>query len=382
MMDKRKVLYISGTRADYGLMRTTLRAIVEHPGMCLEIAATGMHLMAEFGLSINEIKADGFKVREIGSKYERDDKSSMASFTGGFIKILSEKVEDIKPDIILVLGDRAEMLGGAIIGAYMSIPVAHVHGGEVSSTVDEFTRHAITKLSHIHLPATKKSAERIIKMGEEPWRVHTVGAPGLDQILSEKLLPKEGVFKRLGLNGRKPIILVLQHPVSMESGQAGEQMRMTLKAVFEEKQETVVIYPNADAGGREMISVIEEYRKYPFIHIFKNLPHDDYLCLLKYSSVLIGNSSSGIIEAPSFRLPVVNIGSRQEGRERAINVIDAENDSDSIKKALDQASSPAFMKKLASCSNPYGDGKTGPRIAGILAGIKIDNRLLQKKLAY
>jgi len=280
------------------------------------------------------------------------------------------------------LGDRAEMLGGAIIGAYMSIPVAHVHGGEVSSTVDEFTRHAITKLSHIHLPATKKSAGRIIKMGEEPWRVHAVGAPGLDQILCERLPSKDEVFKRLGLNGRKPPLLVVQHPVSIESDRAGDQMRMTLEAVLEKKQETVVIYPNADAGGREMISVIEEYRKYPFIHVFKNLAHDDYLCLLKHSSVLLGNSSSGIIEAPTFGLPAVNIGARQEGRERACNVIDAENDMESIKTAIDKATSSSFRKKSASCINPYGDGKTGPRIAGILAGIKIDNRLLQKKLAY
>jgi len=306
----------------------------------------------------------------------------MANFVGKFIQLLTDKVKKIKPDIILLLGDRAEMLAGAIVGTYLTIPVAHIHGGDISSTVDEIVRHAITKLAHIHFPATEKSAERIIKMGEESWRVHVVGAPGLDLIVNEKLLSKEEICKNLSLDPKKPIFLVIQHPVTMEIEQAEKQMRETMEAITHLKQQTVVVYPNADAGGRKMVEVIKEYEKYPFIKLFKNIPHKEYLSLMKYAAVMIGNSSSGIVEAPSFKLPVVNIGTRQEGRERANNIIDADYDKEEIKKAIKKALSPEFKEKVKKCKNPYGDGKTGERVANILDKIKIDNRLLQKKQVF
>ena len=379
---KRKILYITGTRADYGLMKSVLREIENHPKLELELIATGMHLMPEFGMTINEIKKDGFKIHEIAATYEQDNKQSMANFVGKFIQLLTDKVKKIKPDIILLLGDRAEMLAGAIVGTYLTIPVAHIHGGDISSTVDEIVRHAITKLAHIHFPATEKSAERIIKMGEESWRVHVVGAPGLDLIVNEKLLSKEEICKNLSLDPKKPIFLVIQHPVTMEIEQAEKQMRETMEAITHLKQQTVVVYPNADAGGRKMVEVIKEYEKYPFIKLFKNIPHKEYLSLMKYAAVMIGNSSSGIVEAPSFKLPVVNIGTRQEGRERANNIIDADYDKEEIKKAIKKALSPEFKEKVKKCKNPYGDGKTGERVANILDKIKIDNRLLQKKQVF
>jgi len=380
---KRKILYITGTRADYGLMKSVLKEIKKQPKLELEIVATGMHLMEEFGMTITEIKKDGFKIHEIDATYENDNKESMVNFIGKFVQLLTKEVKEIKPDIILLLGDRGEMLAGAIVGAYLTIPVAHLHGGEVTSTVDEFARHAITKLAHIHFPATKESANRIIMMGEDPSNVFVVGAPGLDTILNEKLIEPTELSEKYNLDLSKPILLVVQHPVTTEVDDAPEQIRETLEAIIDLKHQTILIYPNADAGGRRMIEVFKKYKKYSFIKTFKNIPHKEYLSLMKIASVLIGNSSSGIIEAPSFGLPVVNIGSRQEGRQRAENVIDVGYDKEKIISAIKEAlHDKDFKEKVKKCKNPYGDGKAGVRIADILSKIKIDEILLQKKIIY
>ena len=380
---KRKILYITGTRADYGLMQSVMRVIEEHPKLELELIVTGMHIMPEFGMTIEEVKKDGFKIHEIDTTYEKDNEESMANFVGEFIQLLTKKVNEIKPDLILLLGDRGEMLAGAIVGAYLTIPVAHLHGGEITSTVDEFSRHAITKLAHIHLPATEKSAERIIKMGEDSSNVFIVGAPGLDSILNENLIEPAELSEKYNLDSSKPIFMVVQHPVTTEVRDAHEHIRETLEAIVGLRHQTILIYPNADAGSRAMIEVIKEYEKYPFIKTFKSIPHKEYLSLMKIATVMVGNSSSGIIEAPSFGLPVVNIGSRQEGRERAENVIDVDYDKEqietAIKKALDDGN---FKEKVTKCKSPYGDGKAGIRIADILSRIKIDKKLLQKRLTY
>jgi UDP-hydrolysing UDP-N-acetyl-D-glucosamine 2-epimerase len=380
---KRKILYITGTRADYGLMKSVLREIDKHPKLELAIVVTGMHLMDEFGLTINEIKKDGFKIHKIDALYEKDSKEAMVNFIGKFIQLLTKKVIETKPDIILILGDRGEMLAGAIVGAYLAIPVAHLHGGEITSTVDEFSRHATTKLAHIHFPATEKSAERIVRMGEEPSNVFVVGAPGLDTILNEKMVEPEELAKKYEFDLSKPILLVVQHPVTTEVNDAPDHIHETLDAILELKYQTVLIYPNADAGGRKMIEVIKEYEQYPFIKTFKSIPYKEFLSLMKMASVMVGNSSSGIIEAPSFGLPVVNIGSRQKGRERAENVIDVGYDKEEIKAAIKAALCDVdFKEKVKKCKNPYGDGKAGIKIADVLSKKKIDKEVLQKRLAY
>src|SRR3989338_3882182 len=382
-MKKRTVLYISGTRADYGLVKANLLCIKNDPGLELEIAVTGMHLMAQFGKTINEIKKDGFKIHPIEATYAKDSKASMATFAGKFMELLVGKIEKIKPDVILVLGDRAEMLVAAVVGAYASIPVAHIHGGDISSTVDDIARHAITKLSHIHFPATKKSAERIVKMGEEKWRVYVVGTPGLDDMLSSRVISPKQIAKTYALDLSKPMLLVTHHPVTMSVNQAVNQMQQTMQAVFDLGFEAIVVYPNADAGGRAMIKVIEKYRKYPFIKIFKNIPRADYIGLLNVASLMIGNSSSGIIEAPSFGLPVVNIGTRQAGRERAKNIIDVDYKKEDIKKAIKKALfDKKFKQQVRYSKNPYiGTQMAGLKIAKVLGGITIDEKLLQKKLS-
>jgi len=377
----RKVLYVSGTRAEYGLMKETLQHIQNHPNLDLEIAVTGMHLMPQFGDTIKEIKKDGWRLHRISATYEQDNAESMTRFVGKFIQLLTERIRKIHPQFILVLGDRGEMLGGAIVGAYLTIPVAHVHGGDVSSTVDEFVRHAITKLAHIHFPATKAAAERIIQMGEDPWRVHVVGAPGLDSVLNLPLCSKKELGERYHTDFSHPLVLVMQHPVTVEEGDAAKQMKETMEAVRQLRHQSIVIYPNADAGGRRMIRVIEQYRKYPFVQIIKSIPHRDYISLLKFSSVMVGNSSSGIIEAPSFHVPVVNIGTRQAKRERAGNTIEVPYKKNEIAKAIERTLFDIrFRDNVQKCKSPYGSGKAGQKIVATLNEIEINTRLLQKQL--
>lgn len=382
-MKKRKILYISGTRADYGLMKKVLCSIRKHPALTVEIGVTGMHLMPEFGWTINEIKKDKFEIQRIEAVYKRDDKKSTLEFLSRFTFELTGKIGKIKPDIILLLGDRAEMLGAAMVGAYLGVPAAHIHGGEVTLTLDEITRHAITKLSHIHFAANKNAAERIVKLGEDRWRVFIVGAPGLDNILNRKLVSKKEVAEKYKLDLSKPILLIIQHPVTSGISNPGGEMRQTMEAVRTLGYQTVVIYPNADPGGRKMIKVIEKYRRHSFIRIYKNLPREDYVDLMKIAAVMAGNSSSGIIEAPAVHLPVINIGRREGKRLQADNLIEVDCQSGQIEKAVHKAiNDRKFREKVRKCKSPYGDGNTAPRIARILSRIEINEKLLQKQIAY
>ena len=380
----KKILYVSGSRADFGLMRNVLKKIDEKTDLELEIAVTGMHMMSDFGSTIGEIKKEDFKIHKINAIYEEDDKRSMAKFVGIAVQKLTDLMDEIKPDLILLLGDRAEMLAGAIAAAYLSIPVAHAHGGDISSTVDETIRHAITKLSNIHFAATKKSAERIIKMGEKASNVYVVGAPGIEEIISSKLVDKEEIFVKYKIDSLKPLVLIVQHPVTLEVKDAEFQIKETLDAIVDLKHQSIVVYPNADAGGRKMIEVIKEYAKnYKHIGAYKNLPRRDYLSLMKYSNVIIGNSSSGIIESPSFRIPAVNIGTRQKNREKTLNVIDVEYNKEKIKNAIEKALTDTnFKNKVKNLTNLYGDGKTSDKIIDIIDKIKINEDILQKHLNY
>jgi UDP-N-acetylglucosamine 2-epimerase (non-hydrolysing)/GDP/UDP-N,N'-diacetylbacillosamine 2-epimerase (hydrolysing) len=380
----RKIVVVTGTRADYGIYYPVLRAIEAHPDLDLGLIVTCLHLSPVHGYTVKEIERDGFKIAaKVDMLIESDTGCGMAKSFGVGIMGIAQALESIRPDVILILGDRGEMLATAIAGCYMNIPVAHIHGGEVSGTVDEPMRHAITKLSHIHFPATERGKERIVKLGEDSEDIYVVGAPRLDTILNARFLSREDLSNKFSLDLNKPLLLVVQHPVTTEVDQAEEQMRETMESLVELKEQTVLIYPNADAGGRRMIKVIEEYRDHSFLRIFKSLPHIKYLSLMKVASVMIGNSSSGIIEAPSFHLPVVNIGTRQQGRERADNIIDVGYNKEEIIRALKKALyDEEFNSRVKNCTNPYGDGKAGPRIANILSEIEIDRNLLQKRLAY
>jgi len=380
----KKIAVVTGTRAEYGIFKPVLKEIKTNPRLRLSLIVVGMHLAREFGYTVKEIENDGFKIdSKISVLHLKDTGAAMARSIGECIAKMADSLDKTKPDILLVLGDRSEMLAGAVAATYLGIPIAHIHGGDISGNVDEPVRHAITKLAHIHFPATKESAERIIRMGEESWRVHVVGAPGLDSVLNAELPEPKQIVKKYRLDISKPIILAVQHSVVTEAKRAANQIRETLNAIVELGYQTVLIYPNADAGGRRMIEAIKEYEKYPFIKTFKSIAHEEYLSLMKRASVMVGNSSSGIIEAPSFGLPVVNVGTRQVGRQRAGNIIDVGYDKEEIKNAINKTLfHEKFRKKARTCRNIYGDGKAGKRIANILSQTRINKRLLQKKMTY
>jgi len=381
----RKITVVTGTRAEYGILNPVLKAIEAKPELELSLAVTGMHLSHEFGYTIKEIENDGFKIdARVDMLLSSDTLGAMAKSVGLGVMGMAQTWEQLKPDIILILGDRIEPLAAAISGAYMNIPIAHIHGGDSPrGGLDEYARHAITKLAHIHFPATKKSAERILKMGEDEWRVYVVGSPTLDVILNEILAPIEELAQRFNLDLSQPLILVVQHPVTTQVEKAPKQIRETLEAIVQAGYPAIVIYPNSDAGGRKMIEVIMEFEKHPFIKTFTSLPRKEYLSLMKRASVMAGNSSSGIVEAPSLGLPVVNIGTRQEGRERGENVIDVGHDKQEIVKAIEKAlTDKDFLSKVKKCQSPYGDGKTSQRIAEILSKVEITPQLLQKKITY
>ena len=379
----RKILYITGTRADYGLMRSLLRRIHEHPVLSLDIVITGMHLMDEFGMTVKEVQKDGFNTYNINVQSENDTKESMAIFVGRFIEKLTPLVKAINPDILLLLGDRGEMLAGAIVGTYLNIPIAHISGGDISSTVDEHVRHEITKLSHIHFPYTKKSAERIIRMGEDPKSVHISGAPGLDEVIKKSDFDINSIINKYNIDITKPIALLVQHPVTMELEDAPKQIENTLQALVDLKIETIVIYPNADSGGRVMIEKIKQFEHIKTIHSYKSIPREDFLILMRIATLMIGNSSSGIVEAASFNLPVINIGTRQGGRERGLNVVDATYDKENIKSMIEYVQNDdKFKESLSQNTNLYEDGQSGVKIVEILSKISLSKDLFQKQLCY
>lgn len=382
----KKVAAVTGTRAEYGTLYPVLKAIEARPELGLSLIVTGMHLSHEFGYTVSEIENDGFKVdARVDMLLSSDTLGGMAKSVGLGIIEMAQVWEQLKPDIILVLGDRTEPLAATVAGAYMNIPVAHIHGGDacVGGNIDDANRYAITKFAHIHFPATRKSAERIIKMGEDEWRVHVVGSPALDVILNEPPVTRQVLARKFGLDLSKPLILLVQHPVTTQVEKGPGQMGETLEAVVAIGYPTILIYPNADAGGRRMIEVIREYEKHSFIKTFESLPRKEYLGLMKIASIMVGNSSSGIIEAPSFGLPVVNIGIRQEGRERGKNVIDVGHNKQEIVNAIGKAlTDKEFLGEVKRCESPYGDGKASQRIAEILSKVEITPQLLQKKITY
>lgn len=387
MEEKRKIAVVTGARSEYGILKPLLKAIGDSARLELNLMVTGMHLLRKYGLTIKEIKKDGFKIRAEIPMYAGDGSADdylgqalargIKGFTAGLIKI--------KPDIVVVLGDRLESLAAALAANILNIPIAHIHGGDKSDSghIDESTRHSISKMAHIHFPPTEKCKDRLFKMGEEVWRIHQVGTLGLDSIVNRPVIKKEELFRQLDLTLTKKVILCLFHPVHLEAESAAKQMSEILKVLLKLKIQTVIIYPNNDAGSRGIISEINQPGVVDFIKVFPSLPHNEYVSLLKYADVLIGNSSSGIIEAPSLKLPVVNIGIRNVGREHGVNVIFTKVDQAEIAQAIKRALyNRKFKAKVAKAKNPWGQGGTSAKIVKILENIKIDKKLLLKILNY
>jgi GDP/UDP-N,N'-diacetylbacillosamine 2-epimerase (hydrolysing) len=383
-MSARKICVLTGTRAEFGLLRPVMEAIQQHPDLELQVLVTGMHLEQMFGMSVKAIEGAGFPISgRVPMHPPEDSGKGMAFAMGDGIRGMTKVLGKLKPDILLLLGDRTEVMAGAITALYLNIPIAHIHGGDVTrGGTDESTRHAVTKMASIHFAATPQSAERILKMGEEPWRIHTVGAPALDTILNVNPLSRSKLARRFNLPEDRPWFLVLQHSVTTEAEIAGEQFAETLAALDAFDVEKIFIYPNSDAGGLQIIAQLERIKNEPGNHVFASIPHREFLSLMNHCSVMVGNSSSGIIESSTFKIPVVNIGIRQEGRECAGNVVHVGHDRQEIETAIDQVIADEFMDSLENIVNPYGDGNASRRIVDVLSTVELDKKLIQKQITY
>ena len=387
MKRARLILGVTGIRSDYDIMSSVFRAIKSHPNLELRLIATGAHLSEEYGNTIDDIYNDGFEIEEkIESLISGDALSSRVKGLGVQLQGLVESVDRIKPDFLLVLGDREESITTALVGAYMNIPVAHLCGGDRAiGNVDDQVRHAVTKLAHLHFVTNNESATRVAKMGEQALRIFNVGNPGLDRLveipfLNSKQLSNSLVFE---IEDNEPLILLIQHAISSETKEAYKQMRETLEAIQDLKIKTILTYPNSDPGGQQMIRAIKEFDSLPFLHIAKNIPRLEFINLMRRASCMIGNSSAGILEAPILKLPVINIGNRQRGRLHSENVEFVSHNKLEIIFAIKKAIYNQTYRDIVSrCSNPYGDGKSSKRIADILSSIAIEEKLLIKDITY
>ncbi len=382
---KRRVAYVTGTRADYGLFSEALKRIRERPEIELSLIVTAMHLESQFGLTVRDIESDGMPIdARVPTLSSGDTGGDQARAIGKAILGITDALERIRPEVVIVLGDRGEMLAGAIAAAHLNIPVAHVHGGEVSGTVDDLVRHAISKLSHLHFPATDEAADRLRKLGEQPDRIWVVGATGLDYLRRFEPIPDAELAAELNLDPGKPFVLFTQHPVTVEMAGAAAQMETSLGALADAGVQVVATYPNADAGGKAMIEVLDRWAAGSrWLHVFPSLGQRRYASVLRRAAAVAGNSSSGIIEAPFFGVPVINIGSRQAGRLRAENVVDVGYDRQEIRAAVAAAlSDEVLIARARACHNPYGDGHAGEKIAEVLANIELGPALLTKRMSY
>lgn len=387
MKTKRRILGVTGIRSEYDIMSSVFRAIANHPDMELQLAVTGAHLADAFGHTIDDIRADGFVVAdEIESLLNGDQASFRVKGLAVQLQGLIQTTVRVRPDMLLVLGDREEAMTTALVGAYMNIPVAHIAGGDrVIGNVDDQVRHAVTKLAHLHFVTNRESQERILRLGEQPFRVYDVGNPGLDRLLEVPVIDAAELSQRLGfrIEDGEPLIMLIQHVISTEIDQAYAQMKASLEAIRHLGIKTVLSYPNSDAGGQQIIRAIREYESLPFLHTAKNIPRLEFVNLMRRASCLLGNSSAGILEAPLLKLPVINVGNRQLGRLHAENVQFVPHDQQRIIDAVNKAvSDPEYRAAVAACSNPYGDGKSSVRIADILATIPLDDTLLIKDITY
>ena len=382
----RKICVVTGTRAEYGLLYWVMRGIQEDPELELQVIVTGMHLSPEFGLTVKEIEKDGFPVAErvemlLSSDTEVAISTSMGLGMIGFAKAY----ERLKSDMLVVLGDRFEILSAVAAAVPFRIPVAHIHGGEsTEGAIDESFRHAITKMSHIHFPATQPYADRINQMGESPERVYCFGAPGLDNVFKLSLLNKKELYQALKFPEDRRLGVVTYHPATLEKDTAEFQISILLEVLQDFKSiYWVFTHPNADTGGRVIVKKINEFilENPDKGKTFVSLGQLKYLSLLRYAIIMVGNSSSGLTEAPSFELPVVNIGERQKGRIRAANLIDVPVcEKSKIISAIHRAISKDFRDSLKGLKNPYGDGNTSVKIVEVLKKVPLDD--ITKKEFY
>ncbi len=379
MKAKRRVAYVTGTRADFGLMQSTLKLLQASEQLELIVVATGMHLDPAYGFTVDEIERSGLPAA-IRVEVEQGHPSGAltARNIGRMITGFVDAFEQTRPEIVLLLGDRGEMLAGALAAIHLNIPIAHIHGGERSGTVDEPVRHAISKLSNFHFVATEEGRDRLIRMGEQPDAIIVVGAPGLDGIREMANIDRSALFSKYDLDPEQRLALFLFHPVPEESRQAIAGTRSILDALAQEGMQVLALRPNSDAGSAEILAILEEHAARETIRLVTHIPRNEYLSLLRHADMLVGNSSSGIIEAASFGTNVVNIGARQNLRQRNRNVIDAALEPKAITVALKLALSRGRQTPI----NVYGDGQSGARIVSTLEQLELGDGVPRKINAY
>jgi UDP-hydrolysing UDP-N-acetyl-D-glucosamine 2-epimerase len=376
----RRIGVITTSRADYSHLYWPLRELAAHPGVDLAIFVLGAHLSPDFGNTIQEIERDGFPIQaRIECLLSSDTDTAMAKSIGIAILGLADALTAWRPDLLLLIADRYEMLAPASVATAMRIPIAHIEGGEISQgAIDDQVRNALTKLAHIHFTSTPTARLRVIAMGEEPSRVHHAGAPSLDHLRRTELLSRQALESRLGFPLTPPTLIAAWHPVTILKDTNAEADAL-FAALAQSPGQLLFVYPNADAGSRALIArtrTLAETR--PHTHIFVNLDPLTYWSLLANVGAMVGNSSSGIMEAASFALPVVNVGIRQQGRERARNIIDAPAETSAILAAIRNALSHEFRNSLRGMANPYGDGTAAQTIVRVLASVSLDGILIKQ----
>ncbi len=379
----KKICIITGTRAEYGLLKPLMHKIQDSPNFELQIIVTGMHLMPQFGNTYLQIEADGFSINEkVDLRQINDSKIAVSNAVGEGIKGVTTSLSKLKPDLFIVLGDRFEAFAAATAAFILNIPIAHISGGDVTEgAIDDGFRHAISKFSLLHFVSTETYRKRVVQLGEAPERVFNVGSTGVDNALNLNLLQKNELSTQIDFDLSKPYFLVTFHPVTLDSIPSEIQFENLLLAFDKFLDFNLIItYPNSDADGQKIIKLIDKYalNNKTRVKVIANLGTLKYLSAIKYSSAVIGNSSSGIIEVPSFKVPTVNIGIRQKGRIKANSVIDCENTASEIINAIEKAVSPQFQKFCKTIENIYGDGHATEKIMSILNNFDFE-KTLQKK---
>ena len=394
-MSRRVIGVFTGNRAEYGLQLPILQAIDAHPDLDYRLIVSGAHLDDDFGRTLTEIETDGFTVHaEVRVKMDEDSLFGTARAIGSGVLSMSETLARLQPDLLVVYADRFEGFAAVIAGTQTNTPTAHVEGGDLTEggALDDSVRHAMTKLAHLHFTTNQQATNRILAMGEEPWRVHTVGFPAIDLIARGRFASADEVVARFCLNLDQPIIVFTQHSVTTQFDAAADQVAPALTALeklADDGVQVILTYPNNDAGGRRVIAALDRFVEggRPGVQLHRSVGRQYYHGLLALarnphvSLACAGNSSSGIKETPAFGCPTVNIGSRQDGRLRAGNVIDAGYDPDQIHRAINRALfDRAFRMRCRNLDNPYGTGEAGSKISDVLAKASLGDRLLRKKM--
>ncbi len=376
----RTIAAVTGARSDYGLLFPVLKAISADPSLRLQLFVTGMHLSPDFGLTVRDVERDFEITERVEMLVASDTPEAISKSIGLGVIGFAQVYARYRPDILLVLGDRFETLAAVTAALPFTIPVAHISGGEVTEgAIDDAIRHAITKMSHLHFVSLEEYRRRVVQMGEQPWRVTVSGEPGIDTIHSTAMLSAVELEVLIGMSMEPSPLLVTFHPATLEPGQAEAQIAELLSALDSVEMPIVFTAPNADTEGRVIIAYVQDFvLRHPNSRYVQNLGSTAYLSTMRRSAAMVGNSSSGIVEAASFELPVVNVGTRQQGRVAGKNVIHAEVKRDTIVRAIRLALSPAFRKSLQGLVNPYGDGKATPRIVEVLKTVSLDRNLLVK----